>query len=112
MKKVISSLLVCVMLLSCVLVLASCEKTLAGTYEGTGFGFTTSYTFKGDDVNIKYSAGGFSYSFDGKYEIKDNKITITFEGDNEKANSLEGTFDFEEGDGYIKIGLVKYTKAD
>ena len=107
------------MLLSCVLVLASCEKTLAGTYEGTGFGFTTSYTFKGDDVNIKYSAGGFSYSFDGKYEIKDNdegKTVIVFTFGDEGAARYEGEFDFaqgtEDGKSYIKIGGAQYKKVD
>ena len=49
---------------------------------------------------------------EGKYSIKDDQITITFEGDDKDAKAFNGTFDFEKGDDYIKIGGVKYTKAD
>ena len=69
MKKILSSVLVCVMLLSCMLVLASCGNTLSGTYEDeTGF---TSLTFKGKNVEIEV----FGASFDATYKIDGDTIT-------------------------------------
>lgn len=118
MKKVVSSILVCVMLLSCVLVLASCAKTLSGTYENTSFGITTAYTFDGNKVSIKYSAGGFSYTYDGEYEIKDNdegETVIVFTFGDDDAAKYEGEHSFsqgtEDGASYIKIGGTQYTLA-
>ena len=118
MKKIVSSILACVLLLSCVLVLASCSKTLNGTYahEESTFGIKTeiAYEFKGDKVTIKGSIAGVAYEFDGTYEIDGEKINITLE---EVIGSAEysGTFDFNEGvdnDGaYIEIdGLKLYKK--
>ncbi len=98
---------------------ASCGKTLSGTYSAEALGTGATLTFKGSKVTTTYKAlGVVGYTVEGKYEIKNGNITITYEGeDAEKAKDYAGTFTFEEGkndDGkeYIKIGLVTYTKAD
>lgn len=106
MKKILSSVLVCVMLLSCMLVLASCGNTLSGTYEDeTGF---TSLTFKGKNVEIEV----FGASFDATYKIDGDTIIFEFEG--EEAKGFEGEMKFNKGndsDGkYIEIGFFKYYK--
>ena len=116
MKKIVSTVLVCVMLLSCVLVLASCAKTLSGEYvnETTVFGVTTttSYEFEGSNVTIKTSVSGFSYEYDGEYAIDGDTITFTF-GD-EDAEKYSGEVSFNEGsdnDGaYIELDGTKYYK--
>ena len=122
MKKLISSVLVCVMLVGCLFALASCAKTLSGTYEAGGDLLGTSYTFSGKNVTITIKAVGFTKDIDGTYKIEDNDkgdtvITFTFaaEGeDEEEAQKYSGSFNFSEGteDGkdYIKVGGVKYTK--
>ena len=95
-------------------VFASCGKTLKGTYEADAFGTGTSLTFKGSKVTVQFKLfGSYGDPIEGKYEIKDNKITITFaDEDADDAKNFDGTFDFEEGEDYIKIGAIKYRKAD
>ena len=120
MKKIVSSILVCVMLLSCVLVLASCAKTLSGKYESDVFGVAgATYEFSGNKVTVTAEILGFEKDFEGTYEIKDNdegKTVIVFTFDDDDASKYSGEFDFsegtEDGEAYIKIGGVKYTKAD
>ena len=119
MKKLASAILVCVMLLSCLLTLASCSRSLSGTYENTSFAVTTSYKFEAKKVSISYSLGGFSYTYDGEYEIKDNdegKTVIVFTFGDDGAAKYEGEFDFaqgtEDGKPYIKIGGTQYTKVN
>ena len=120
MKKVISSLLVCVMLLSCVLVLASCSKTLSGKYEADAFGIAgASYEFSGNKVVVTAEILGFEKDFEGTYEIKDNdegKTVIVFTFGDDDASKYSGEFDFaqgtEDGKSYIKIGGVQYKKVD
>ena len=118
MKKIISTLLVCVLLVGCVFALASCGKTLSGTYKDALTGLTT-YEFKGSKVTITAGAGNFTTTVEGKYEIttndKDEEVIIfTFE--DEDAEKYSGEFAFAEGkEGdteYIKIGILKYNKVD
>ena len=89
-------------------VLASCSS-ISGTY-GTGevLGSGATYEFKGSKVIITTKIFGFEKSFEGKYKIKGDTITFTF-GDSE-VDEYAGEFSFEKGDGYIKIGGVKYNK--
>ena len=93
---------------------ASCGKTLSGKYEADAVIAKVELEFKGNKVIIIPSAFGVSSdAIEGTYKIKDDKITITFDGDAEEEAEeydLSGTLDFEEGDDYIKIGLIKYTK--
>lgn len=90
-------------------VLASCGGP-SGTYEAEILGQGLSYTFKGSKVTIKVKLLGTVNSFAGKYKVDGDEITFTFEDDD--AEKYSGTMTFEQGDDYIKIGGVKYTKAD
>ena len=68
MKKVISIVLVCVLLACSVFALASCGKTLSGTYKDALTGLTE-LTFKGNKVTITVRNG----STTANYEIKENE---------------------------------------
>lgn len=93
-------------------VLASCGGP-SGTYESAEvIGSGLSYTFKGSKVTIKVKLLGTVTSFEGKYKIDGEEITFTFEDEDDGADKYSGTMTFEQGDDYIKIGGVKYTKAD
>ncbi len=119
MKKIISAVLVCALLVGCVFALASCSKKLSGTYEADALVAGASYEFKGSKVTITAEVLGFEKSFEGKYEITENDdgdTVIIFTFENDDAEKYDGEFSFSEGeeDGkkYIKIGGVKYVKAD
>ena len=117
MKKTTKIIALALVLVTLVCVLASCGKKLSGEYYVGDKEFTksyTSYTFKGSKVKVEVYALGNKVtgdSFEAKYSIKDGEITFTWEDadGNEKTN----TQTFEElEDGSIKIGLIKYTKAE
>ena len=113
MKKSALKIVALVLVLACVgMVFAACGKKLSGTYTAEVIGTGTSYTFKGSKVTIEVKAlGNTAISLEGKYSIKDNKITFTFESDDKDAKNYSGTQDFEELDnGDIKIGVVTYKK--
>ena len=113
MKKILSVALVCVLLVGCVLALASCgglsgeyKEALTGNvvYDFSGSKYTkTVDNIVGDDTVIE-----------GKYEIdkEEGKITFTYEVDGEEKTQTEA-FSSGEEDGveYIKIGLLKYNKV-
>ncbi len=106
--KVVALMLVAVIVCAA---LASCGKTLNGTYK-TALG-TPTFTFKGNKVSLEIDLLITAKTIEGKYEIKDDKITFTWEGENaEDAKDYSGTLSFAEGDGYITIAGVKYNKAD
>ena len=119
MKRIISALLVCVLLVGVVFALTSCGKTLSGKYELDALVGSKTYEFKGKDVTITYEVLGFEKSIKGEYSIDKNdegnlEITFTFADDVEDADDYKGTFSFAEGkEGdveYIKIGGAKYNK--
>ena len=119
MKKIVSLLLVCVLLVGCVFALVSCGKTLSGKYEAKVIGTGAAYEFKGNKVTITASVLGFEKSFDGTYEIKKNDegvevIVFTFE--DKDAEKYSGEFAFVEGKegdtSYIKIGGIQHNKVD
>ncbi len=115
MKKSIKVLaLVMTVVLLC-LTLASCGKTLSGTYSMEALGTGSEMEFKGNKVTLTVKVAGkvVGEPVEGKYSIKDDKITFEFESEDKDAENYSGTFDFEEGEDYIKIGtLGKYTKKD
>ena len=121
MKRIISTLLVCVLLLGCVFSFASCGKVLSGKYELDAVLASNSYEFSGlNKVVITYEVLSVETTLEGTYKIADNdegetEITFTFENE-EEAKDYAGTFSFAQGeeDGvkYIKIGGVKYKKVD
>ncbi len=126
MKKIISTVLLCVLLVSSVFTLASCNM-ISGTYEGeVNLVITTyklSYEFKGDKVTITSKLGSISTEANATYKIGekengDKTITFTY-GDGEKADgAAEGgvALSFNQGsdnDGkYIEIAGIRYYKAD
>ena len=119
MKKIISTLLVCVLLLGCVMTLASCDRMVMGKYELDATIASKTYDFSITKVVITYEVLGQEKSIEGKYKIAENEdgeleITFTFENE-EESKEYAGTFSFEkgkEGDtNYIKIGGVKYNKV-
>lgn len=89
-------------------VLASCGGP-SGEYEASLLGQSVSYTFKGSKVTIKATILGTVTTFEGKYKIADDEITITM-NDKDGSDSYGGTYTFEKGDDYVKIGGIQYTK--
>ena len=132
MKKVLSALIVCVLVLGSLLSLVSCGQTISGTYEGEVdlyiAKYTVTYSFKGNSVEIKSQLSSAIGSLNpavvnATYEIKEDENgnkTITFDygdADTEDGMEKEGVaLSFSEGteDGvkFIKIAGVKYNKAD
>ncbi len=111
MKKSVRILSIALALLMVTFVFASCGKTLSGTYSAEVLGSGATYEFKGSKVTITVKALGAELaSVEGTYKIKDDKITITLDSDDEDAKEYAGTFDFEETDDGIKIGIVEYKK--
>ena len=112
--RIVAFAMVAVMLCLC---LASCGKTLSGEYSLGDKTITktyTTYTFKGNKVTVEVYALGNKVgndSFEGKYAIKDNEITFTYENDKGEEKTLTQTFE-ELEDGSIKIGTFTYKKAD
>ncbi len=116
MKKTISIVLVCVLLLGCVMSLTSCDKFLFGKYESA----TATYEFSGLNKVTKtrgIDAGSFTITGEteeGTYQITENDegetvIKLTF---GEETNTYDFSHGEEDGVKYIKIGIIKYTKAD
>ncbi len=118
MKKSIRIIAVALVAVMLCLTLVSCGKKLSGAYEakvgGDIAGYTATYEFSGNKVEVskKVTLIGTSntVTFEGTYEIKDDEITFTFEGDKEDEDIKSGTFAFAETEDGIKIGLVEYKK--
>ncbi len=111
MKKSIKILALALVAVMLCLSLAACGKKLSGTYSAEALGTGATYEFKGSKVTIAVKALGAEIaSVEGKYSIKDDKITFEFDSDNEDVEKYDGTFDFEETDDGIKIGIVEYKK--
>ncbi len=119
MKKIISMTLVCMLLIGCVLTLASCGKTLSGKYSAGSGVLGTTYDFSGKNVTITFYLFGTETTAEGTYEIttdENDKEIITFTFESKDAEDYNGEFSFTEGTeggvDYIRIGGVKYEKAD
>ena len=118
--KVLTLSLVAVML-ACVL--ASCGKMIIGSYETQtellGQKVTVTYTFKFNKVEAvsKTTILGQvnSETVEGTYKITENgdgSMEITFDFEKETDLFKNETVTFEEGEDYIKLGLVQYDKVD
>ncbi len=96
------------------LALVSCGKTLSGKYEATILGSGIELEFDGKKVTYTAKVlGAEAASVEGTYEIKDDKITLSFDDEDKDAKIKAGTYDFEEGEDYIKIGEIgKLTKVE
>ena len=121
MKKIISMTLVYVLLLGCIFALASCGKTLSGTYElKISDDNKTTYDFSMSKVTKTTTTGLLGYSktvtVEGKYkinEVEDNKFEITFTWNVDGEETIE-TISFAEGEEngvkYIKLGALTFNK--
>lgn len=123
MKKVVSSVLVCALLVCTLFTLVSCGKSVTGTYKCT---FTDSnyevYEFEMfGKVTKSTTTGAFGYTntktVEGKYELNEvgeNKYSITFTWEAEDGEKIE-TVDYssgeEDGVKYIKLGAFKYVEV-
>jgi len=123
MKKIISAILVCVLLLGCVCTLASCGKTLSGKYELViTKDNTVTYEFSFNKYTKTTKTGVLGYAkedvVEGTYkieEVEENEfeITFTWEGDGEeKSETVSFTEGEENGEKYIKLGGLTFVKVD
>ena len=123
MKKFTKVIAIVLVLVTLVCVFASCSKKLSGKYQGEMnlviAKYQVTYNFSGSKVTVTHTTsnvitGSETTTVEGKYEITESdngmEITFTFEGDDDVAKSA--TYLFEEGEDYIKINGVKYTKAE
>jgi hypothetical protein len=120
--KIIAVAMVAVMLCLC---FASCAKTVSGKYKGEIdvllASYEVVYEFKGSNVTVtRQLKSAFGNAdpvvVEGTYEITetaggDLEITFTYEkSDDEVVKG--GKYNFEEGDGYIKINGIKYSAVE
>ncbi|MBR6781868.1 MAG: hypothetical protein IKM33_01555 [Clostridia bacterium] len=122
MKKTVRILSVVLALLMATLMLASCGKTIKGTYSAEVdvlvLKYTATYEFSGKNVTVTKVVNPLigdaqTYTIEGTYEIienDDDTLDIKFEFKTADDHIKSGTFDFEQGEDYIKIGVVKYNK--
>ena len=121
MKKTLSAILVCVMLLGCVFTLASCGNKPSGKYQAKleilGQSTTTTYDFKMNKVivtvetevlgNINTETTEYKYKVNKK---DDGTLTIDLTGEVE-GEEKTNTYTYEKGDDYIKIAGIQYNKV-
>jgi hypothetical protein len=122
MKKTISALLVCVLLVGTLLSLVSCGIMLSGKYE---LKITDDnhvvYEFSGKKVTKTKTSGILGYSksetVEGKYEINEVEegkfqITFTWETEEDNIETLDFSQGEENGTKYIKLGGFTLNKVD
>ena len=121
MKKTLSAILVCVMLLGCVFTLASCGNKPSGKYQSKleilGQSTTTTYDFKMNKVivtvetevlgNINTETSEYKYKVNKK---DDGTLTIDLTGEVDGEDKTN-TYTYEKGDDYIKIAGIQYNKV-
>ena len=123
MKRIISTILVCVLLLGCVFTLASCGKMITGKYElKLTDSNKTVYDFSIGKVTRTTTSGLAGYTKDtvteGKYkinEVENDKFEITFTWDvdgKEEIETVSFTDGEENGVKYIKLGGFQFNKVD
>lgn len=110
MKKSIRIMALVMAVLMVTLVLASCGTKLSGEYVGTGLLSGVTYKFSGSKVTVSINAVVTTVTLEGKYSIKDDKITFTFEGNSDDATKYGGEHTFKKVDGGITIDGVTYNK--
>lgn len=125
MKKTISTILVCVLLVGTLLSLASCEMfglvigTYARTAEVFGIETTTTYEFSGKEVTIstvtKMGNTSTTSNKTGEYEIGENEegqktITLTFTNEDGEGTVTRYTFNSGKDDNgaYIELDGTRY----
>ncbi len=117
MKKTVRFVALAMVALMLCLALASCGTSLSGEYYFGDKTITKTYTtleFKGGKVTVEAYAAGQKLtdgSYEAKYSIKDDEITMTWEDSEGEEHSSTQTFE-KLDDGSIKIGAITYKKAD
>ena len=117
MKKTLRIVAVAMVAVILCLALASCGKTLKGEYYTGDKTITKTYTvyeFSGSKVTVEAYLLGNKVgddSFEGKYQIKDDEIIITYENAEGEEKKLTQSFE-ELEDGSIKIGVITYKKVE
>ena len=113
MKKIISTILVCVLLVGSIFSLASCSKMLMGKYEADLVVSEISYEFGlfGKVTKTVDPIIGDDTVVEGKYEFnKDGtEITLTF---GEESTTCDFSSGEEDGVKYIKLDGIKFTAAE
>ena len=113
MKKAVSTLLICILLVGCITTLASCSKTLLGSYEADLGVSETTYKFGafGKVTRTVDPLVGDDVVTEGKYKFNDagDEITLTFGDESKTYDFSSGT---EDGEDYIKLDFIKYEKED
>ena len=119
MKKTVSMILVCALLVCTMLSLASCGKALNGKYEGDLLVSKVTYEFDmfGGVTMTTDPVLGDTTVKEGKYKIYEasaDSLTIAFTWEGEEAETDPVSFTTgTEGDvSYIKIGGVQFNKVD
>lgn len=115
MKKLVSAILVCVLLVGTLFTLASCGKSVSGKYEYDGLTQDQTIEFElfGKVTLTIKPLYGDSKVYEGKYELNDagDEITLTFE-DEDANKAYGGTKDFVQGQEndkkYIEIDFMTY----
>ena len=122
MKKTVRVLALVMALATVLCVFAACGKTLKGKYSADFLGTGTTLEFDGKDVRLAITVTliGEVAAIEGTYKIDGDEISFDFVDDdeieNDKAKEVLAKFSepvsFEEGDDYIKVAGVKYTRVD
>ena len=100
MLKILALMMACILLCTA---LFSCRQRLSAEYENALYDI--SFAFEGRRVTYtRRFLGKEQATAKGRYVIKGDKITLTFDEENEETKAWNGTFDFEQGENYIKIG--------
>ena len=119
MKRAYS--LVALMLLASLLctALVSCSPTVSGSYysgDKDGKGTYVSFEFSQRNVKItSFFENKLVWETQAAYCIDKAETTITIELPEfaeEAAKCYSGEFSFKQGEDYVKIGVIKYTKAE
>lgn len=113
MKKTLRAISIILLSLILAVAFASCARTLSDTYSAEVAGTGLVLEFDESGLIIKYMLTGKEVArADATYSIEEDKITISVDTKNEDINKINGTFDFLEGDDYIKIGGITYREID
>ena len=121
MKKAVKLTAVALVVVILALCFASCGKVISGSYSGeidlALVKYEVVYSFSGNNVTVTRQVKSIigntdPVTIEGTYEIVDGETgtQIKFTYKTEDTVVKGGTFDFEEGDGFIKIAGVQYNK--
>lgn len=117
MKRILSIVLACTLLVGCLFTLSACGNTLSGAYEAKaellGQSISTTYDFHGSkvDIIVKTTILGNvnTETVEATYKIEEveGKLEMTItKGENDSSTVI-----LEKGDGYIKLAGIQYNKV-